>query len=68
MGRRLLWRRSKRLGEEKAKGQLGNFLKGAENSRECVSHSLAGSCFQRPGGGSSMGARATRLSCSPRGP
>lgn len=36
--------RSKRLGK-KAKGQLGNFLKGAENSRECVSHSLAGSCF-----------------------
>lgn len=27
--------------KEKAKGQLGNFLKGAENSRDYVSHSLS---------------------------
>ena len=34
MGRRLPWKRSGGTAEEKAKGQPGNFLKEAENSRE----------------------------------
>lgn len=47
MGRRLLWKPSRGATEEKAKGQLGNFLKEAENLRESVSQSLGS---QRPGG------------------
>lgn len=49
MGRRLLWKRSRGATEEKAKGQPRNFLKEAENSRDCGSPSLGSSCSQRPG-------------------
>lgn len=47
-------------GKEKAKGQLGNFLKGAENSSECVSHSWGSSCLQRPGLQPFRGSRGSR--------
>lgn len=68
MGRRLLWRWSRGSRKEKAKGQLGNFLKGAENSSECVSHSLGGSRFQGLGGcGPSLGAKGHGCPVLPRG-
>lgn len=50
-------------GKEKAKGQLGNFLKRAENSREYVSHSLGSSCFLRWGLRPLHGSQAAGLAC-----
>lgn len=55
--------------KEKAKGQLGNFLKGAKNSRVCVLFT-----HLRPGGGWGKGAAAFhgsqggRLCLLPPGP
>lgn len=53
-------------GKEKAKGQLGNFLKGVENPSECVPFT-GQLLLSEAGTQASMGARARGLPAPPGG-